>query len=68
MKQLSNGVICQFSNVRKNVRAYVNKAEKIAKECLFVFGTSSIPGKVGIANLSMLFLSNPRPYKCENLM
>ena len=28
MKQLSNGVIFQFTNVRKNVRAYVNKAKK----------------------------------------
>ena len=38
----------------------------MVKECLF--GTSSTPGKVGIGNLSVLFLSNPRPDKCENLM
>ena len=43
-------------------------AERPQHCALVEFGTSSTPGKVGIGNLSVLFLSNPRPDKCENLM
>ena len=52
----------------KKCESLCKQSQKMVKECLFVFGTSSTPGKVGIGNLSVLFLSNPRPDKCENLM
>ena len=57
MKQLSNGAVFEFSNVRKNVRAYVNKGKQMLKKCSFQFGMTATLGKVGISNSMLPFSS-----------
>ena len=67
MRQLSNGVIFSFRMWEK-CENLCKESQKMAKEFPFEFGTSSTPGKVGVGNLSVLFLSIPRRDKCDNLM
>ena len=56
MEQLCNDDIFQLSNVRTNVRAYVNKAEKMMKMCSIEVGMKATFSKKDMGKSMVLFL------------